>query len=68
MQQAARISDFTAFMYMGELIEFNETSRVFTKPKVATYGRVHHRQLRLAFARRRRNLIHSNHTPSAVGF
>jgi phosphate transport system ATP-binding protein len=34
MQQAARISDFTAFMYMGELIEFNETSRVFTKPRV----------------------------------
>ena len=34
MQQAARISDYTAFMYMGELIEFNETSRVFTKPSV----------------------------------
>ena len=34
MQQAARISDYTAFMYMGELIEFNETSRVFTKPAV----------------------------------
>lgn len=33
MQQAARISDHTAFMYMGELIEFNETSRVFTKPQ-----------------------------------
>jgi phosphate transport system ATP-binding protein len=32
MQQAARISDYTAFMYMGELIEFNDTSRVFTKP------------------------------------
>ena len=33
MQQAARISDYTAFMYMGELIEFNETARVFTKPQ-----------------------------------
>lgn len=33
MQQAARISDYTAFMYMGELIELGETSRVFTKPK-----------------------------------
>ncbi len=32
MQQAARISDHTAFMYMGEMIEFNETGRVFTKP------------------------------------
>jgi phosphate transport system ATP-binding protein len=32
MQQAARISDFTAFMYMGELIEFSDTSRIFTNP------------------------------------
>ena len=33
MQQAARISDYTAFMYMGELIEFGETKTIFTKPK-----------------------------------
>lgn len=33
MQQAARISQFTAFMYMGELIEFGETSSMFLKPK-----------------------------------
>ena len=32
MQQAARISDFTAFMYLGELIEFDETSKIFTNP------------------------------------
>ena len=32
MQQAARVSDFTAFMYLGELIEFGETDRVFTAP------------------------------------
>ncbi len=32
MQQAARVSDQTAFMYMGELIEIDETSRIFTKP------------------------------------
>jgi phosphate transport system ATP-binding protein len=32
MQQAARVSDFTAFMYLGELIEFGETDRVFTTP------------------------------------
>jgi phosphate transport system ATP-binding protein len=32
MQQAARISDFTAFMYLGELIEFNETSTLFMVP------------------------------------
>ncbi len=33
MQQAARVSDFTAFMYLGELIEFGLTSRVFTAPR-----------------------------------
>jgi phosphate transport system ATP-binding protein len=32
MQQAARVSDYTAFMYLGRLIEFGETKRVFTKP------------------------------------
>jgi phosphate transport system ATP-binding protein len=33
MQQAARVSDFTAFMYLGELIEFDQTSRMFTAPR-----------------------------------
>jgi phosphate transport system ATP-binding protein len=32
MQQAARVSDYTAFLYMGELIEFDETGRMFTAP------------------------------------
>ena len=32
MQQAARVSDFTAFMYMGELIEIGTTSELFTNP------------------------------------
>jgi phosphate transport system ATP-binding protein len=32
MQQAARVSDKTAFMYLGELIEFDDTSRIFTSP------------------------------------
>jgi phosphate transport system ATP-binding protein len=32
MQQAARVSDFTAFMYLGELVEFDTTSRIFTAP------------------------------------
>jgi phosphate transport system ATP-binding protein len=32
MQQAARVSDYTAFMYLGELIEFNETKQIFLKP------------------------------------
>ena len=32
MQQAARISDYTAFFYIGELIEFDTTTRIFTNP------------------------------------
>ena len=34
MQQAARVSDYTAFMYLGSLIEVGNTNEVFTKPKV----------------------------------
>jgi len=34
MQQAARVSDFTAYMYLGELIEFGETEQIFFKPKM----------------------------------
>jgi len=34
MQQAARVSDFTAYMYLGELIEFGITDEVFVKPKM----------------------------------
>ena len=33
MQQAARVSDFTAYMYLGELIEFDVTDTLFIKPK-----------------------------------
>ncbi len=33
MQQAARVSDYTAYMYLGELIEFNDTADLFTNPK-----------------------------------
>jgi len=33
MQQAARVSQYTAFMYLGELIEFGDTSRIFTTPE-----------------------------------
>jgi phosphate transport system ATP-binding protein len=34
MQQAARISDETAFFYLGNLIEYNKTEKIFTKPDV----------------------------------
>jgi phosphate transport system ATP-binding protein len=33
MQQAARVSDYTGFMYLGKLIEFGDTNQVFTNPK-----------------------------------
>jgi len=33
MQQAARVSDFTAYMYLGELIEYGQTDSLFMKPK-----------------------------------
>jgi phosphate transport system ATP-binding protein len=32
MQQAARVSDFTAYMYLGELVEFGKTEQIFMKP------------------------------------
>ena len=32
MQQAARVSDFTAYMYLGEMVEFGETDQLFLKP------------------------------------
>jgi phosphate transport system ATP-binding protein len=33
MQQAARVSDYTAYMYLGELIEFGQTEQIFMKPQ-----------------------------------
>ena len=33
MQQAARVSHFTAFMYLGEMVEFDDTNKVFTSPR-----------------------------------
>jgi phosphate transport system ATP-binding protein len=32
MQQASRVSDYTAFMFLGELVEFDDTEKIFTKP------------------------------------
>jgi phosphate transport system ATP-binding protein len=34
MQQASRVSDYTAFLYMGRLIEVDKTSNIFTAPKL----------------------------------
>jgi len=32
MQQASRLSDYTTFMYLGDIIEFNETEKIFVNP------------------------------------
>ena len=47
MQQAARISQFTAFMYLGELVEFGPTTRMFMNPAQEADAGLHHRPLRL---------------------
>ena len=47
MQQAARVSDYTAYMYLGELIEFGETDQIFIKPKKQADRGLHHRPVRL---------------------
>jgi phosphate transport system ATP-binding protein len=33
MHQASRVSDYTAFMYLGELVEYGETPQIFQRPK-----------------------------------
>jgi phosphate transport system ATP-binding protein len=33
MQQASRVSDFTAFLYLGKVIEFGETNQIFSRPE-----------------------------------
>jgi ABC-type phosphate transport system ATPase subunit len=47
MQQAGRVSDFTAFFYLGKLIEFGPTGENFHKPRRKTDRRLHHRSLRI---------------------
>ena len=33
MQQAARVSDYTAYMYLGEMVEYSQTDEIFIKPR-----------------------------------
>ena len=48
MQQAARVSDYTAYMYLGELIEFGETDQIFMQAEEEGDRGLHHRPVRLA--------------------
>jgi len=47
MQQAARTSDYTAFMYLGRVIEYGQTNVLFTNPLVKD-TRLHHGTIRLS--------------------
>ena len=62
MQQAARVSDFTAFMYLGELIEFGATETIFTTPRGQAHPGLHHRPLRLT-GHGRQKTTHGANTP-----
>ena len=47
MQQAARVSDCTAFLYEGVLVEFGPTKQLFTKPREEGNRGLHHRPVRI---------------------
>ena len=50
MQQAARISDYTAFFYLGELVEFDRTAQDFHQPEPEANRGLCHRTIWLKFA------------------
>ena len=50
MQQAARVSDTTAFFYLGTMVEIGATRQIFTAPRRADRG-VHHRTVRMTAVR-----------------
>ena len=54
MQQAARVSQRTAFFHLGYLVEEGDTTDVFTNPKLEAHAGLHHRPLRLGHALSRR--------------
>ena len=65
MQQAARVSDYTAFMYLGELVEFGETADDLHRAARPAHAGLHHRPLRLTPATDRRH-AHAEHIPSSA--
>ena len=62
MQQAARVSDFTAFMYLGELIEFDDDQPDLHHAERPAHAGLHHRPLRLTVRRTRGSAQMSEHT------
>ena len=53
MQQAARVSQHTAFFHLGNLVEEGPTEAIFTNPQGPAHAGLHHRPLRLIAERRR---------------
>ena len=58
MQQAARVSDYTAFMYLGRVVEFGDTKTLFTHPTRAADGGVHHGEVRMSTTGLREHTSH----------
>lgn len=50
MQQAARVSDKTAFFYLGEMVEYDDTKKIFTNPEKRGYSELYNRSFRLSIA------------------
>ena len=65
MQQAARVSDKTAFMYLGDLIEFDDTEQDIHLAERPAHSGLHHRPLRLTRNVARRIEMGSEHTAKA---
>ena len=49
MQQAARVSDKTAFFLNGEIIEYDDTDKIFSTPKDQTNRRLYNRTIRIIY-------------------
>ena len=62
MQQAARISNYTAFMHLGQMVEFDRHERHLHHPEGQAHPGLHHRPLRLMPARERAEDTMTEHT------
>ena len=62
MQQAGRISDNTAFFYLGRLIEFSDTRKIFSQSRATADGRLHHRTVSVR-SHRTTNVLHDRAEP-----
>ena len=68
MQQAARVSDYTAFMYLGRLIEFGKTEHHLHQSAAQRNGRLHYRALRLTQVAGRRSQVAGRRSTTCYDF